>query len=297
MVNIRGCITALVTPFNSLGKVDEKNLKKLIKRQIDNGVHGLVPCGTTGESPTLSHKEHIKVIEITVKEVKKRIPVIAGTGSNSTQEAIELTKKAESLGADASLQVVPYYNKPTQRGLYNHFNSIASNTKLPIILYNIPGRSVISLDSKTIQELQKKNKNIIGIKEASGDLKKIIEIKKKCTEKFLILSGEDNLNLDILKNGGNGFISVTSNLYPHYCSQMYNFYMSNNIKKSNQINSYLKKINKLLFVETNPIPIKYALAKNNLIKNELRLPLTQLDPKYYKKINEEIKRLKKIQKI
>tara|TARA_Y100000768_G_scaffold306698_1_gene240698 strand:- start:1278 stop:2171 length:894 start_codon:yes stop_codon:yes gene_type:complete len=297
MVNIRGCITALVTPFNSLGKVDEKNLKKLIKRQIDNGVHGLVPCGTTGESPTLSHKEHIKVIEITVKEVKRRIPVIAGTGSNSTQEAIELTKKAESLGADASLQVVPYYNKPTQRGLYNHFNSIASNTKLPIILYNIPGRSVISLDSKTIQELEKKNKNIIGIKEASGDLKKIIEIKKKCTEKFLILSGEDNLNLDILKNGGSGFISVTSNLYPHYCSQMYNFYMSNNIKKSNQINSYLKKINKLLFVETNPIPIKYALAKNNLIKNELRLPLTQLDSKYYKKINEELKRLKKIQKI
>ena len=297
MVNIRGCITALVTPFNSLGKVDEKNLKKLIKRQIDNGVHGLVPCGTTGESPTLSHKEHIKVIEITVKEVKRRIPVIAGTGSNSTQEAIELTKKAESLGADASLQVVPYYNKPTQRGLYNHFNSIASNTKLPIILYNIPGRSVISLDSKTIQELEKKNKNIIGIKEASGDLKKIIEIKKKCTEKFLILSGEDNLNLDILKNGGSGFISVTSNLYPHYCSQMYNFYMSNNIKKSNQINSYLKKINKLLFVETNPIPIKYALAKYNLIKNELRLPLTQLDPKYYKKINEELKRLKKIQKI
>jgi len=297
MVNIHGCITALVTPFNSLGKVDEKNLKKLIKRQIDNGVHGLVPCGTTGESPTLSHKEHIKVIEITVKEVKRRIPVIAGTGSNSTQEAIELTKQAESIGADASLQVVPYYNKPTQRGLYNHFNSIASNTKLPIILYNIPGRSVISLDSKTIQELEKKNKNIIGIKEASGDLKKIIEIKKKCTEKFLILSGEDNLNLDILKNGGGGFISVTSNLYPHYCSQMYNFYISNNIKKSNQINSYLKKINKLLFVETNPIPIKYALAKNNLIKNELRLPLTRLDPKYYKKINEEIKRLKKIQKI
>ena len=297
MVNIHGCITALVTPFNSLGKVDEKNLKKLIKRQIDNGVHGLVPCGTTGESPTLSHKEHIKVIEITVKEVKRRIPVIAGTGSNSTQEAIELTKQAESIGADASLQVVPYYNKPTQRGLYNHFNSIASNTKLPIILYNIPGRSVISLDSKTIQELEKKNKNIIGIKEASGDLKKIIEIKKKCTEKFLILSGEDNLNLDILKNGGCGFISVTSNLYPHYCSQMYNFYISNNIKKSNQINSYLKKINKLLFVETNPIPIKYALAKNNLIKNELRLPLTRLDPKYYKKINEEIKRLKKIRKI
>ena len=154
-----------------------------------------------------------------------------------------MTKKAESLGADASLQVVPYYNKPTQRGLYNHFNSIASNTKLPIILYNIPGRSVISLDSKTIQELEKKNKNIIGIKEASGDLKKIIEIKKKCTEKFLILSGEDNLNLDILKNGGSGFISVTSNLYPHYCSQMYNFYMSNNIKKSNQINSLFELCN------------------------------------------------------
>ena len=170
---IHGCITALITPFDKKGNLDKIALKKLIKRQIENGIHGLVPCGTTGESPTLSHNEHDKVIEITVREAKGRVPVIAGTGSNSTLEAIRLTKAAEKAGANASLQVVPYYNKPTQRGLFNHFSQIALNTKLPIILYNIPGRSVVDLDTKTIVELVKKNRNIVGIKEASGSIKKV----------------------------------------------------------------------------------------------------------------------------
>ena len=176
MKNIQGCITALITPFNEKGNLDKIALKKLIKRQIENGIHGLVPCGTTGESPTLSHNEHDKVIEITVREAKGRVPVIAGTGSNSTLEAIRLTKAAEKAGANASLQVVPYYNKPTQRGLFNHFSQIALNTKLPIILYNIPGRSVVDLDIKTIVELVKKNRNIVGIKEASGSIKKVKDI-------------------------------------------------------------------------------------------------------------------------
>ena len=259
MKNIHGCITALITPFNEKGNLDKIALKKLIKRQIENGIHGLVPCGTTGESPTLSHNEHDKVIEITVREAKGRVPVIAGTGSNSTLEAIRLTKAAEKAGANASLQVVPYYNKPTQKGLFNHFSQIALNTKLPIILYNIPGRSVVDLDTKTIVELVKKNRNIVGIKEASGSIKKVKDIIKNCPKKFIVLSGEDTLNLSILKQGGKGFISVTSNLLPKECSDIYNHFISGEIRNSEKINDKLKRINEFLFLETNPIPIKFAM--------------------------------------
>ena len=248
MKNIHGCITALITPFNEKGNLDKIALKKLIKRQIENGIHGLVPCGTTGESPTLSHNEHDKVIEITVREAKGRVPVIAGTGSNSTLEAIRLTKAAEKAGANASLQVVPYYNKPTQKGLFNHFSQIALNTKLPIILYNIPGRSVVDLDTKTIVELVKKNRNIVGIKEASGSIKKVKDIIKNCPKKFIVLSGEDTLNLSILKQGGKGFISVTSNLLPKECSDIYNHFISGEIRNSEKINDKLKRINEFLFL-------------------------------------------------
>ena len=194
MQEIRGCITALVTPFNEEGGIDKNALEDLILRQLDSGVHGLVPCGTTGESPTLSHEEHEEVIRITINTVKKRVPVIAGTGSNSTEEALRLTIAAEKAGADASLQVVPYYNKPNQSGLYEHFDKIAKNTSLPIILYNIPGRSVVSLETTTIKKLNKQNKNIVGIKEASGSMDKVREIKSECPEDFIILSGEDGLN-------------------------------------------------------------------------------------------------------
>ena len=273
MKNIHGCITALITPFNEKGNLDKIALKKLIKRQIENGIHGLVPCGTTGESPTLSHNEHDKVIEITVREAKGRVPVIAGTGSNSTLEAIRLTKAAEKAGANASLQVVPYYNKPTQRGLFNHFSQIALKTKLPIILYNIPGRSVVDLDIKTIIELVKKNRNIIGIKEASGSIKKVKDIIKNCPKKFIVLSGEDSLNFSILKQGGKGFISVTSNLLPKECSDIYNNFISGEIKKSEKINNKLKRINEFLFLETNPIPIKFAMNHLKLCSNEIRSPL------------------------
>ncbi len=292
MTRIYGCITALITPFSKKGKLDQISLKKLIKRQIENGVHGLVPCGTTGESPTLSHDEHDKVIEITVKEAKRRVPVIAGTGSNSTLEAIRLTKAAEKAGADASLQVVPYYNKPNQIGLFKHFNEIASRTKLPIILYNIPGRSVVNLETETIVRLEKRNKNIIGIKEASGSIKKVKEIISDCSKKFIVLSGEDSLNLPILKNGGRGYISVTSNLDPKSCSNMYDSFVLGKLKHCSELNKKLSKINKLLFIQTNPIPIKFAMSYLKLCENVIRLPLTPLDKNLTSALIKEILKLK-----
>ena len=289
---IHGCITALITPFDKKGNLDKITFKKLIRRQIQSGIHGLVPCGTTGESPTLSHKEHDKVIEITVREANGRVPVIAGTGSNSTLEAIRLTKAAEKAGANASLQVVPYYNKPTQRGLFNHFSQIALKTKLPIILYNIPGRSVVDLDIKTIIELVKKNRNIIGIKEASGSIKKVKDIIKNCPKKFIVLSGEDSLNFSILKQGGKGFISVTSNLLPKECSDIYNNFISGEIKKSEKINNKLKRINEFLFLETNPIPIKFAMNHLKLCGGQIRPPLYELSKKFSDKLTKEISKLK-----
>ncbi len=292
MLKIKGCITALITPFTKAGNLDQNTLKKLIKRQIELGVHGIVPCGTTGESPTLSHDEHDKVIEIAVSTSNGRIPVIAGTGSNSTKEAIRLTKAAEKAGADASLQVVPYYNRPNQEGLFKHFKNIARETKLPIILYNIPGRSSVNLETSTIARLEKACKNIVGIKEASGNINKVKQIIKSCSKKFIILSGEDSLNLQILKNGGKGFISVTSNLMPKECSELYENYIAKNTKEVNKIDRNLKNINKLLFVDTNPIPIKYAMKKLGLSLDNIRLPLTNLDKKKQEKINKELKKLK-----
>lgn len=294
MLKIKGCITALITPFTKAGNLDQNTLKKLIKRQIALGVHGIVPCGTTGESPTLSHDEHDKVIEIAVSTSNGRIPVIAGTGSNSTKEAIRLTKTAEKAGADASLQVVPYYNKPNQEGLFKHFKSIARETKLPIILYNIPGRSSVNLETSTIARLEKACKNIVGIKEASGNINKVKEIIKSCSKNFIILSGEDSLNLQILNNGGKGFISVTSNLMPKECSELYENYVAKNTKELNKIDRNLKNINKLLFIDTNPIPIKYAMKKLGLSLDNIRLPLTNLDKKKQEKINKELKKLKLI---
>jgi len=292
MQRIRGCITALITPFDKRGKIDENALENLILRQIEEGIHGLVPCGTTGESPTLSHEEHEEVIRITIQTVKKRVPVIAGTGSNSTEEALRLTIAAENAGADASLQVVPYYNKPNQLGLYEHFNTIAKNTSLPIILYNIPGRSVVSLETSTIKKLNNENKNIVGIKEASGKIEKAREIRDECPEDFIILSGEDNLNFQILQAGGNGYISVTSNIAPKKCSELFNNFIEKNMEKAEQINNELSGLNKVLFVDTNPIPIKYALHRVGLCNNVLRLPLTKLDSKKAELVTDELRILK-----
>lgn len=288
---IHGCITALITPFKANGKLDEIGLENLILRQIENGVHGIVPCGTTGESPTLTHEEHQEVIKISIDVTKKKIPVIAGTGSNSTNEALEMTASAEEAGASATLQVVPYYNKPNQEGLFKHFSEISKHTSLPLILYNIPGRSVVNLEVETIKKLATENKNIVAIKEASGDINIVKEIKLVCPKDFIVLSGEDSLNLNILEEGGSGFISVTSNLIPNKCSQLFNLFRDGNIIEARKINSAISELNKLLFIDTNPIPIKSAMSKIGLCQNNLRLPLTSLNKEKTILLFEELKKM------
>lgn len=272
---IHGSIVAIVTPFKN-GNVDDKALKELIEFQIENGTHGIVPCGTTGESPTLSHEEHEHVIEVTVKAVRKRIPVIAGTGSNSTEEAIRLTKFSEKVGADAALLVVPYYNKPTQEGLYRHFKKIASEVKLPLILYNIPGRSGVNMNPDTIARLAKDNKNIVGVKEASGSIQQASKILYLCGMDFIVLSGEDSLNFPLLAIGARGFITVTANVAPGDVSKLYNTFVDQNFNQAREYHYKLHPLNEAMFLETNPIPVKTGLSLMGKINDELRLPLSPM---------------------
>lgn len=285
---IHGSIVAIVTPFKN-GKVDIKSLQDLIEFQIENGTNGIVPCGTTGESPTLSHEEHEYVIEVTVKTVKKRIPVIAGTGSNSTDEAIRLTKFAERVGADAVLLVVPYYNKPTQEGLYLHFKHIASEVKIPIILYNIPGRSGVNMNPETIARLAKDCKNIIGVKEASGSLQQASNILYLCGMDFILLSGEDTLNFPLLAIGGKGFITVTANVAPRDVAELYNSYVRGEFNQARELHYKLFPLNEAMFLETNPIPVKVALALMGKIQNEFRLPLCPMSAGNLEKLKTALK--------
>ncbi|HLE26287.1 MAG TPA: 4-hydroxy-tetrahydrodipicolinate synthase [Thermodesulfobacteriota bacterium] len=285
---IHGSIVAIVTPFKN-GKVDVKSLQDLIEFQIENGTHGIVPCGTTGESPTLSHEEHEFVIEVTVKTVEKRIPVIAGTGSNSTDEAIRLTKFAERIGVDAVLLVVPYYNKPTQEGLYLHFKHIASQVKIPIILYNIPGRSGVNMNPDTIGRLANDCKNIIGLKEASGSLQQASNILYLCGMDFLLLSGEDALNFPLLVIGGKGFITVTANVAPRDVAELYNSYVRGEFNQARELHYKLFPLNEAMFLETNPIPVKVALALMGKIQNEFRLPLCQMSSGNLEKLKTALK--------
>jgi len=277
---IHGSLVAIVTPFKN-GKIDEGAFKKLIEFQIENGTHGIVPCGTTGESPTLSHEEHEYVIELTVKAVKKRVPVVAGTGSNSTKEAIRLTRFAEQIGVDAALLVVPYYNKPTQEGLYLHFKQIASQVRIPLILYNIPGRSGVNLNPETILRLAKDCKNIIGVKEASGSLTQASKILYLCGRDFLLYSGEDALNFPLLAIGARGFITVTANVVPRDVADLYELYIKGEIDKARDLHYRLLPLNDALFIETNPIPVKAALSMMDKIAYEYRYPLCQMSENNY----------------
>jgi len=273
---IHGSIVAVVTPFNN-GNIDEEAFKNLIEFQIENGTHGIVPCGTTGEAPTLSHEEHEYVIELTVKTVKERIPVIAGTGSNSTEEAIGLTKFAEKVGADAALLVVPYYNKPTQEGLFLHFKKIASEVEIPLLLYNIPGRSGINMNPETIARLSRDCTNIIGVKEASGSIQQASKILYLCGMDFVLLSGEDALNFPLLSIGGKGFITVTANVAPRDVSELYNMFIKGEINQSRELHYKLHPLNEAMFLETNPIPVKAALSLMGKVKSEYRLPLSRIN--------------------
>ena len=280
----KGSIVALITPFRN-NKLDEDCYISLIHYHLKNGTSGLVPAGTTGESPTLNHKEHERVIELCVKESKGRIPVIAGTGSNSTDEAISLTKYAEKIGADAALIVTPYYNKPTQEGLYQHFKAINDNCSIPIIIYNIPPRSVVDMNVDTMARLFEL-KNIIGVKDATGDLNRVNQQKKKMCPDFIQLSGEDETALEFNMRGGVGCISVTANVAAKICSEFQEASLSKNnsnlIAKAKQINEKLTPLHKSLFIESSPSPIKYAASLLKLCSDEVRLPLV--------KVTEETKR-------
>lgn len=274
---IHGSIVAIVTPFKN-GEVDEKSLKELIEFQIENGTHGIVPCGTTGESPTLTHEEHEYVIETTVKAVKNRIPVIAGAGSNSTEEAIRLTKFAERVGADAVLSIVPYYNKPTQEGLYLHFKQIAIQVGIPIILYNVPGRTGANLTPETIARLAGECKNIIGVKDATGSLQQASRIVYLCGMDFILLSGEDAINYPLLTIGGRGFITVTANVAPGDVAELYNSFMRGDLDRARELHYKLLPLNDAMFIETNPIPVKAALSLMGKVRGEFRLPLCPMTP-------------------
>ena len=270
----QGSIPALITPFKN-GNIDYESFYKIIEWSLSEGSHGFVPCGTTGESPTLSHQEHIKIVDECVRIVDKRVPVIAGTGSNNTIEAIEFTNHAEKSGADAALVVTPYYNKPTQEGLQAHFKKIAESTSLPIIIYNIPGRSIVDMTIDTMSVLSKIS-NIVGVKDATNDLFRPLLTQTKIQKDFCYLSGEDGTALAYLAQGGQGCISVTANIAPKLCSDMQNLWRERKINLAQDINIKLSKIHHVLFVESSPGPVKYAAELLNLCSAETRLPLVPI---------------------
>ena len=273
-----GTYTAIVTPFKN-GKVDEPALARLIKAQIKGGLEGVVPVGTTGESPTLSYEEHIAVVEFTVRTVAGKIKVLAGTGANSTDEAIYLTKAAERAGADGSLQVAPYYNKPTQEGLYQHFKAIAKATKLPIVLYSIPGRCGIEIGLETVQRLATDCPSIVGIKEAGGQPDRVSQIRAACGPKFVILSGDDSLTLPFMAVGANGVISVASNVIPREVANMVRAFAQGKSAAALKLHAKYFPLFRNLFVEANPGPVKAALAMLGVMEPDLRLPLVGLEAK------------------
>jgi len=272
----KGSIVAIITPFKD-GKVDEEVYRELIDFQIENGTSAILPCGTTGESATLDMEEHQRVIKIAVEAVNKRVPVIAGTGGNSTNEAIELTAYAKKSGADASLQVTPYYNKPTQEGLYQHFKAIAKATALPMVLYNVPSRTSINMLPKTVERLAE-FEEVVAIKEASGNLEQMAEIVQLAGDKITLLSGDDNITLPVLSIGGKGVISVVANIVPRDTSDMVSAWEDGNFRKAKALFYKLFPLCQAMFYETNPIPVKTSLAVMGKIQEEFRLPLVSMAP-------------------
>jgi 4-hydroxy-tetrahydrodipicolinate synthase len=266
-----GAFTAIVTPFKD-GAVDEGAMKRLIRFGIDGGISGLLPCGTTGESPTLSHEEHNRVVELTVKEVAGQVKVIAGTGSNSTREAIELTRHAKEVGADGCLLVSPYYNKPTQEGLYRHFKAIAEAVDIPLVLYNIQGRTAVNIENATMARLSK-IPNIVGVKEASGSILQMSEVIRLCGPEFDVLSGDDQMTFPLMALGGKGVISVVSNIVPDRMSALVGSMLQGDVEKARAAHFDLFELCQAMFIETNPIPVKAALGLMGKITPEFRLPL------------------------
>jgi 4-hydroxy-tetrahydrodipicolinate synthase len=284
----RGSYVAIVTPFKD-GKIDEKAYASMIEMHAAAGTDGIVPAGTTGESPTLSPGENEQLVDLTVRLVKGRMKVIAGTGSNSTAEAIEYTMAAEKSGADAALVVNPYYNKPTQSGLYEHFKAVAGAVKFPIIIYNIISRTAVNVATSTLVRLAKDCPNIVGVKEASGDLAQMTEVIGQCGPDFDVLSGDDALTLPLLAVGGGGVISVVANIIPKDVKDMISAFASGNIKKAQEMNNRMFPLVKAMFIETNPIPVKAAMAMMGMIAPDIRLPMTTPERENMEKIRKAMK--------
>lgn len=289
----QGTYTALVTPFDRSGAVDELRLRALVERQIKAGVDGLVPVGTTGESPTLSHEEHRRVIEIVIATARGRCKVLAGTGSNSTDEAISLTRHAASAGADGCLLVAPYYNKPTQAGLVAHFLAIAEAVNIPLVLYNIPGRCGVDISAETVVQLSR-NRRIVGIKEASGSTDRISQLREACGKGFSIFSGDDSLTLPMMAVGADGVVSVASNLVARDVVQMVRLAARGQFKKAQQVHARLFPLFKDLFIETNPVPIKAAMAMAGLLEENYRLPLCPMSSAHRAQLRRTLRQLKVI---
>ena len=273
---LKGAIVAIVTPFTK-GRLDEEAYRELIEFQIKGGTQGIVPCGTTGESATLSHEEHKRVVETCIHQVKKRIPVIAGTGSNNTAEALEFTKHAQKAGADAALMITPYYNKPTQEGLYQHYKTVAGATTIPIVVYNVPSRTSVNLLPETVARLAKL-RNIVGIKEATGDLKQCSKVLELCGDRFTVLSGDDFTVLPLLAVGGKGVISVVSNVAPKDMAGMCNAFFAGDLNKAKKLHFKMFPLMEAMFFETNPAPAKTALKMMGKITGEVRQPLCPMSP-------------------
>jgi 4-hydroxy-tetrahydrodipicolinate synthase len=272
---LQGSLVALVTPFRN-GKVDEAKVRELVEFHVAHGTDALVPCGTTGESPTLSHEEHRRVVELVVEAAAGRIPIVAGTGSNSTAEAVDLTKHAERAGAAAALVVNPYYNKPTQEGLYRHFRAVAEASALPIFVYNIQGRTAVNVETDTLARLARDCKNVIGVKEASGSLDQMTQVILACGPEFIVLSGDDNLTLPLMAVGGKGVISVSANIVPRETAEMTHAALDGDWKRARDLHHRLFPLARAAFIETNPIPIKEAMAMAGMIEPEFRLPMCRM---------------------
>jgi 4-hydroxy-tetrahydrodipicolinate synthase len=271
----QGSFVALVTPFRG-GRVDEAKLRDLVEFHVTNGTDGLIPCGTTGESPTLTHDEHKRVVEVVLEATRKRIPVIAGTGSNSTAEAIDLTKHAERAGASGALVVNPYYNKPTQEGLYQHFRAVAEAVSIPIITYNIQGRTAVNVETATMARLARDCKNIVGVKEASGSLDQMSQVIAACGPGFTVLSGDDNITLPLMAIGGHGVISLIANIVPRETADLVHAALDGDFKRARELHYRLFPLARAAFLETNPIPIKEAMAMAGMLEPEFRLPMCRM---------------------
>ena len=271
----QGSFVAMVTPFRN-GKVDEAKLRELVEFHVTHGTDGLIPCGTTGESPTLNHDEHRRVVEIVVEAARGRIRVVAGTGSNSTSEAIDMTKHAERAGASGALVVNPYYNKPTQEGLYRHFRAVAESVAIPILLYNIQSRTAINVETDTMARLAHDVKNIVGVKEASGSLDQMSQVIAACGPDFSVLSGDDNITLPLLSIGGSGVVSVIANIVPRETAELVHAALDGDWKRAREVHYRLFPLARAAFLETNPIPIKEAMAMAGMLEPEFRLPMCRM---------------------